>query len=184
MQVNQSESTRKRFQDWAKEQKAREATRGQSGDDKAFPELSAREDYFRFPQVLVDEVMPLIGPNSWAVLCFILRKTLGFRDEATRRRKDHDFIAFSQIMTGVGIAEGATSKALQELQGFRKIAGQWTRDESLPVLIHVDEGVKIGGKKTINLISLNLENFPSAIFAEGFPPSAKIADTKVTASYK
>lgn len=43
---------------------------------------------------LIDHVMPALKPNSWKVLCFILRKTLGWSKEADR-------LSYSQIINGI-----------------------------------------------------------------------------------
>lgn len=73
----------------------------------------SRQGHFTiFDNFILDEIMPQLGPNAWKVLCFIIRKTIGWQ-------KDNDSLSFSQIKTGTGIKNNTTvSKALNDLEDF------------------------------------------------------------------
>lgn len=66
--------------------------------------------YTVFDNVLLDHVMPIIKLSSWAVLCFIMRKTIGWQ-------KESDEVSYSQIKSGTGIKSDATIRsAIEELE--------------------------------------------------------------------
>ena len=50
---------------------------------------------------VIDEIMPNLSGNEWKVLCFIIRKTVGWH-------KDSDGIAYSQFRAGTGISSNTT----------------------------------------------------------------------------
>src|SRR5579862_1397518 len=46
------------------------------------------------PDIAFDEIMPLLSASEWKVLCYIMRRTFGFKKEA-------DSISLSQICSGI-----------------------------------------------------------------------------------
>jgi phage replication O-like protein O len=114
----------------------------------------ARQGYFTaIDNVILDEIMPRLSGTEWKILCFIIRKTVGFQ-------KETDAIAYSQIVKGTGIrSRNAVAQALRELQGLTKTSwpsGQtfWVRDSSKPDLIHAFEGE---GRKDATSYRLNAD---------------------------
>lgn len=108
--------------------------------------------------VLVDELMPHISANAWRVLCFFIRKTQCFG-------KDADYISYSQIRKGAGIASDKTvSLALHELMGEERCSDSdgrliaWLPIEGREPLIFCKQGERIGNKqRETNYYTLNLD---------------------------
>lgn len=71
----------------------------------------ARQGHFTMiDNYVIDEIMPQVSPNGWKVLCFVMRKTIGWQ-------KDTDNISLSQITEGTGIKNRTTAnKAITELE--------------------------------------------------------------------
>lgn len=68
-----------------------------------------RANYTRFHNYLLDTIMPDLRPNSWKVLCYIVRKTTGWN-------KDAEQLSYSQLRQGTGIKSDPTlSDAIREL---------------------------------------------------------------------
>ncbi len=81
---------------------------------------------------ILDRIMPNVSPTEWKVLCFIIRKTVGWH-------KDEDKLSISQIKDGTGINSRTTiSNAVSNLEK----AGY--------VLVH-----RPADQKTSNTYSLN-----------------------------
>ncbi len=83
-----------------------------------------------FTNLVLDEIMPVLSPNAWKVLCLALRKTAGWRDANTESgRKESDVISVSQFMMGTGIkgkhtAEDAIADCLKKGYLTRTPVGQ------------------------------------------------------------
>jgi hypothetical protein len=68
-----------------------------------------RVNYTRFHNYLLDVIMPELRPNSWKLLCFIVRKTTGWH-------KDAEQLSYSQLRNGTGIKSDPTlSAAIKDL---------------------------------------------------------------------
>jgi phage replication O-like protein O len=65
--------------------------------------------YFtKFPNVLLDDVMPMIGPSSFKVLSIIIRKSRGFQ-------KKGDMISISQFEEQAGLSRNTVLDSIKEL---------------------------------------------------------------------
>lgn len=77
--------------------------------------FSPQSHFTVFSNYVLDEIMPTLKPTHWQVLCFVIRKTLGWQ-------KAEDTISYSQIIKGTAISSRATiSAALQDLADKRYI---------------------------------------------------------------
>jgi phage replication O-like protein O len=61
-----------------------------------------KKGYTEFHNYLLDHVMPVVSSTAWKVLCFIIRKTVGWNKEV-------DCLSLSQIMNGTGIKGRSTA---------------------------------------------------------------------------
>jgi hypothetical protein len=85
--------------------------------------MSSRPRVFRaptttgIPSEIFDEIMPSISPQAFVVLCYIARRTYGFR-------QDSETFSLSQIATGTGLCPAEINSALRELleSGIPEIA--------------------------------------------------------------
>jgi hypothetical protein len=68
-----------------------------------------------FPNVLLDEVMPILKDTEWRLLCVIVRQTLGQHDLQTKKRKTRDWLTRSQLRQRTGRDSEALSHALNAL---------------------------------------------------------------------
>lgn len=67
------------------------------------------EPYTKFPNWIIDNVMPECSPNEWKIVCAIVRNTIGWN-------KDSDIISYTQIETAAGIKSRKTiSDCIQSL---------------------------------------------------------------------
>lgn len=69
---------------------------------------------FQMPNVFVDKLMSLLTSEEWKVLCFAVRRILGYQDNISSRR---DNIAVSQFVR-CGLSRTAIMRALHSLAGF------------------------------------------------------------------
>jgi phage replication O-like protein O len=107
-------------------------------------EKEERGGFIPFPQILIDEIMPIAGSNSWRVLCFIIRKTLGWN-------KEFDVIDYEQISVGTGISSpNAISDALSELQGKQIVKKGSRKKEEVPKVALPQLIIKHPGKRKAN----------------------------------
>lgn len=100
---------------------------------KAVYPFTGHQQFLQVHFALLDQVMPVLSPAGWKVLCFIMRKTKG-------HQKEEDAIPFSQIKKGTGIKSNHTiHRALEELQGFSLCpdTGQYLRNPKLWPLIEI-----------------------------------------------
>lgn len=75
------------------------------------------ENFTKFPNHIIETVMPELSANGWKVFCFIWRKTSGWK-------KTEDYISISQIMDGTGIkSNNTTIAAIKEVSKFIKVEG-------------------------------------------------------------
>lgn len=86
--------------------------------------------YTQFDNYVLDEIMPKLKPNAWKVLCFVMRRTRGWVDQNTGKRRESDALSYSQIQEGTGIKHPNTvNTALQELRDMGCILvegqGKW-----------------------------------------------------------
>lgn len=112
----------------------------------------ARQGFFTaIDNSIFDEVMPTLSLPAWKVLCFIIRKTIGYQ-------KDVDFISYSQIRKGTGIKSNeSVRRALMELRGYVPDKNEnqktfWRRDFEKPELILAKAGQ---GREEPNTYCLN-----------------------------
>lgn len=71
----------------------------------------------QIPNRLIDEVMPLVGDTAFRVLVIIARQTYGWiADKETGRRKEKDWISYSQLKLKTGRGNTAVAEALRELE--------------------------------------------------------------------
>ena len=130
-------------------------------------------NYIAMHRVLFDDVMPLLSPGAWKVLCFLVRKTIGWH-------KEFDVISYSQIQVGTGIkSRSAVSGALHELQGQvalcsgRRIQA-WLPAPDKPQLINAYKGVRRSdGTLETTCYSLNADFEIEPSFKPGLKPSIK-----------
>ena len=66
------------------------------------------------PNVLIDEVMPMLKDTEWRLLCVIARQTLGWVDKNGKRKK-RDWMSQSQLIARTGRNSAALSAALDVL---------------------------------------------------------------------
>ena len=72
-------------------------------------EKDPTEQFMLFPNTIIDDLMPILPPPCFKIICLIYRKTKGWN-------KTVDQISFSQIMKGTGIKSSATvAKYLESL---------------------------------------------------------------------
>lgn len=82
-------------------------------------------NYTAVHNAVFDVLMPSLPPNAFKVLCFIIRKTVGWRRES-------DTLSYSQLMDGTGIVSSATLRTAIKILAERQIIivtdgeGQWT----------------------------------------------------------
>lgn len=68
--------------------------------------------YTKFPDYILDEILPQMTPNGWRLLSFVWRKTEGYQ-------KTSDEISYSQIADGTGIKGRSTiSAAIKDVARF------------------------------------------------------------------
>ncbi len=68
-----------------------------------------------FTNMALDEIMPVVSPSAWKVICFAIRKTAGWADpESPSGRKESDVISLSQFMAGCGISRNTAMTAIAE----------------------------------------------------------------------
>jgi hypothetical protein len=70
------------------------------------------EESFPTPNNIVDELMPLLSPESYMLLSFAVRDILGFE---SKRRTRRGLISISRFMTYTGLARKTVIKALKPL---------------------------------------------------------------------
>lgn len=69
---------------------------------------------YQTPNVLVDEIMPLLTPEEWVILSFATRKILGWQNRIASRQ---DTISLSQFQQS-GLSRPAVMNALDELSKY------------------------------------------------------------------
>lgn len=75
---------------------------------------------------ILDYIMPNVAPNAWKVLCFIIRKTVGWQ-------KEEDKLSLGQIMDGTGIKNRNTvSNAISQLEQDNYILVHRPDDQKTP----------------------------------------------------
>lgn len=71
---------------------------------------------------LFDYIMPSLSPTAWMVLCFIIRKTTGWK-------KDSDGLSIGEIKKGTGIkSDNTIIKAISELEEKKYILSDHQKD--------------------------------------------------------
>lgn len=69
------------------------------------------------PNILFDEYLPILSDTGFRILMIIVRQTYGWiEDKKTKRRKDKDWISYSQLMIKTGRVRQSVSTALRELE--------------------------------------------------------------------
>ena len=87
----------------------------------------ARQGHFTvIDNFILDHIMPNVAPNAWKVLCFIIRKTVGWQ-------KEEDKLSLGQIMDGTGIKNRNTvSNAISQLEQDNYILVHRPDDQKTP----------------------------------------------------
>jgi hypothetical protein len=67
------------------------------------------------PAVLIDTVMPRLSDTEWRLLCVVVRATIGWRDNASGRRKARDWLTQGQLRRRTGRGSEALSHAVDGL---------------------------------------------------------------------
>lgn len=75
----------------------------------------ARQGNFtQFDNAVIDEIMPRLIPNAWVLLCYIIRKTVGWQ-----KKDDVVAIPYSEFRRHTGIKNNSTiSEAIKDLLWF------------------------------------------------------------------
>jgi hypothetical protein len=68
-----------------------------------------------FPNALLDKAMPRLKDTEWRLLCVIVRQTLGWQDQVTQTRKEHDWLNRAQLKARTGRNNEALSLAIHAL---------------------------------------------------------------------
>lgn len=93
--------------------------------------------YTEIHDAVFDVVMPMCPPNAWKILCFVLRKTKGWR-------KESDTLSYTQIRKGCGISSDATVRKALE----------WLTHEDHR-LLNAETGKDKAGRQQTTLYALN-----------------------------
>jgi len=84
--------------------------------------LMSQPNTTQVPNRIIDYYMRLLSDTGFKVLIIIVRQTLGWiEDPLTKRRKDKDWISYSQLMLKSGRQKAAISLALRELESHKLI---------------------------------------------------------------
>lgn len=97
---------------------------------------------YQTPNVLVDEIMPLLTPIEWCVLSFAIRHILGWQDRIASREAEISLTRFESI----GISRPAIISALSELETYKlltKVGISGTKGQRWH--LGFDEGVNFEG---------------------------------------
>lgn len=87
-----------------------------------FEQNPDREYIEKLSNHLFDYVMPTLSPTAWMVLCFIVRKTTGWRKESDR-------LSMGDIKKGTGIkSDNTVIKAVSELEERQFILSEHRKD--------------------------------------------------------
>lgn len=70
---------------------------------------------YQTPNILVDEIMPLLTPEEWVVLSFAVRHILGWKDSVVSRRNRISLSTFQHC----GMGSNAIRRALTSLNRYR-----------------------------------------------------------------
>jgi hypothetical protein len=76
-----------------------------------------KPNYTQIPNVIIDDIMPQLTDTAYRVLTIIARQTFGWiEDKETGRRKEKDWISYSQLMIKANRARASIASALKELE--------------------------------------------------------------------
>jgi hypothetical protein len=93
---------------------------------KSVKPFARQGHYTVIDNFILDHIMPVLAPNAWKVLCFIIRKTVGWH-------KDEDKLSLGQIMAGTGIKNRNTvSNAISQLEQGNYILVHRPADQKTP----------------------------------------------------
>src|SRR5688572_27745316 len=79
------------------------------------PHRTTRQGTTPFPNILLDEALPLLKDTEWRLLCVIVRQTLGRYDRETQARKQRDWLTREQLKARTGRDSEALTKAIDTL---------------------------------------------------------------------
>jgi hypothetical protein len=100
---------------------------------------------FQTPNVLVDEVMPLLTPQEWVVLSFATRHILGWHDRIHKRRAPISLSRFEQC----GLNRQAILPVLASLEQFRLLRKIGSPNRKGQVWeLSFDSGIDLEGLRT------------------------------------
>lgn len=105
--------------------------------------FNSQSGYTMFDNFILDVIMPELKPTHWKVLCFIMRKTIGWH-------RVEDGLSYSQIMDGTGIKNRTTiSGAIKELVRLGYIARLATEEQNDPnrYRINTEYEIEVEGSK-------------------------------------
>jgi phage replication O-like protein O len=120
--------------------------------------FSGQGGYTVFDNIILDYIMPELSPAAWKVLCYIIRKTIGWHQES-------DKLSYSRIMAGTGIKSRPTiSKVLGELEehGFVVVTRPETGDfeTANSYQLNTSLELEIDGGSIKNTLPPSAENIP------------------------
>jgi biotin operon repressor len=67
------------------------------------------------PNIIFDAYLPILKPTEVTLLFIIIRQTIGWIDLRTKKRKDRDWLAGSQLRQKTGYSRKAISTAINTL---------------------------------------------------------------------
>lgn len=121
--------------------------------------------YTEIHDAVFDVVMPMCPPNAWKILCFVIRKTKGWR-------KDQDALSYSQIREGCGISSDAT---------VRKALAWLTNEEGGgEQLLNATTEKDLAGRQKTAAYSLNRDYVIKNPSTENEEPSTESKDGPTT----
>jgi len=74
------------------------------------PFVSKRDSFTMFDNPVLDEIFPACEMGEWCIITLVIRKTVGYVDEATGGRKIRDWITLSQFVEQTPIKSRTTAK--------------------------------------------------------------------------
>lgn len=95
-------------------------------DQNTIRPFAQQGKYTTIHNFVFDHIMPNVSPAEWKILCFIIRKTVGWH-------KEEDKLSLSQIKDGTGIKSRTTiSKVISKLEEAKYIIVYRPDDQETP----------------------------------------------------
>lgn len=67
------------------------------------------------PNILFDELIPILKPSEIIVLLIIIRQTIGWYNSKTKKRKERDWISYRQFQKKTNLSKKTISSAIKTL---------------------------------------------------------------------